>query len=135
MPRQSPGRQQQAEDADAGAAAWLNESKKHRPGSDHTLTRTPAMDDGPVVFKRTKAKGTQRTSSRANRPEDDFKVANELEEPTESPSTLASKLKKKARVKPQSRLSFGGEDEVRVCISVSGPLLMGRNMREGRSSR
>jgi GC-rich sequence DNA-binding factor len=66
------------------------------------------MSDTPVVFKRTKSKASQR--SRAQESENG---ANDVadDDTAESPSTLATKLKKKARAKPKSRLSFGGPAE------------------------
>ncbi|EIN12920.1 hypothetical protein PUNSTDRAFT_97886 [Punctularia strigosozonata HHB-11173 SS5] len=66
------------------------------------------MSDAPVIFKRTKSKVAQRArtsnaeNNEENPPDDDS---------SESPSTLATKLKKKARSKTKSRLSFGGPDE------------------------
>jgi hypothetical protein len=78
------------------------------------------MDDdtGPVVFKR-KGKGGQR--ARATRTDDAPDDA-EKDEGTESPATLASKLKKKARgSRPAtpSKLSFGADEEDEVRVSTA----------------
>lgn len=73
------------------------------------------MTDAPVIFKRTKSKPAQRgrtsTADIAESGADGEAADVEVEE---SPSTLATKLKKKikTREKPKSKLSFGG-DEVR----------------------
>ncbi|KAH9948863.1 nineteen complex-related protein 2-domain-containing protein [Amylocystis lapponica] len=61
-----------------------------------------------IVFKRTKSKPAQR--ARASTPED-APSADAAPDSTQSPSTLATKLKKKTRAKVKSRLSFGGEEE------------------------
>lgn len=81
-----------------------------------------SMSDSPVIFKRTKSKPSQR--ARKKSPDaDDTATAGETSDYTsqgggggESPITLASKLKNKAKkAKTKSRLSFGGnDDEVRV---------------------
>ncbi|KDQ62610.1 hypothetical protein JAAARDRAFT_203706 [Jaapia argillacea MUCL 33604] len=67
--------------------------------------------DGPVIFKRTKSKGTQRARDKS--PEGNGVQPNTASgDESSSPSSLAAKLKKKARSKPKSRLSFGaGEEE------------------------
>ncbi|TFK52235.1 GCFC-domain-containing protein [Heliocybe sulcata] len=67
------------------------------------------MADFPVVFKRTKSKHVQRSRDTPVEGNDDAAEATANVE--DSPSTLATKLKKKARAKPKSRLSFGGGDE------------------------
>lgn len=75
------------------------------------------MADAPVVFKRTKPKHIPRTRDWApGTPATDGE--SEGADSTDSPSTLATKLKKKARVKPKSRLSFGGDEEVRCRTAV-----------------
>lgn len=72
------------------------------------------MADAPVIFKRTKAKPAQRgrtsTPDIAESGADGEAADVEVEE---SPSTLATKLKKKikTREKPKSKLSFGGDEE------------------------
>jgi GC-rich sequence DNA-binding factor len=72
--------------------------------------------DSPVVFKRkgTAAKPVQRVRERSptgTGTEDVVPLETGAEE---SPSTLATKLRKKVqRSKPKSKLSFGGDDEVR----------------------
>jgi GC-rich sequence DNA-binding factor len=90
------------------------------------------MADGPAIFKRKSSKVTGR--SRPSRTlESNDEVSNDTEpidgedvEGTESPSVLASKLKKKARTKPKvpvtsSRLSFNDDgDEVRVFNALVG---------------
>ncbi|KAH9936526.1 GCFC-domain-containing protein [Fomitopsis serialis] len=72
------------------------------------------MADAPVVFKKTKTKSSQR--SRVSTPvvadsTGDDQTADV--EDAESPSILATKLKKKlkTREKPKSRLSFGADEE------------------------
>ncbi|KZT27360.1 hypothetical protein NEOLEDRAFT_1176784 [Neolentinus lepideus HHB14362 ss-1] len=67
------------------------------------------MADNPIVFKRTKSKHVQRT--RETPAEGNNSSTEALADVEDSPSTLATKLKKKARAKPKSRLSFGGGDE------------------------
>ncbi|PCH39872.1 hypothetical protein WOLCODRAFT_97929 [Wolfiporia cocos MD-104 SS10] len=71
------------------------------------------MSDPPVVFKRTKSKPAQR--ARITAPEDVTDTAGHdgAPEAEESPSALATKLKKKlkTREKPKPHLSFGGEEE------------------------
>ncbi|THH09290.1 hypothetical protein EW146_g8722 [Bondarzewia mesenterica] len=72
------------------------------------------MSDAPIIFKRTKSKHTQKAREGIlDTTQDTADVANN-DEP--SPSTLATKLKNKAkqRTKPKSTLSFGGEDEGEV---------------------
>ncbi|KAF7980000.1 hypothetical protein HWV62_40096 [Athelia sp. TMB] len=67
------------------------------------------MSDSSVIFKRTKSKPSQR--ARAKSP-DVNETETDQNSQTDSPITLASKLKNKAkRAKPKSRLSFGGEDD------------------------
>lgn len=74
------------------------------------------MADAPVVFKRGKQKHAQR--SRVSTPDitSQEEGGSEVAEGEDSPSVLASKLKNKikARSKPKSTLSFGGDEEVRV---------------------
>ena len=84
------------------------------------------MADAPVVFKKTKTKSSQR--SRVSTPvvadsTGDGQTADV--EDAESPSILATKLKKKlkTREKPKSRLSFGA-DEVRRRSATQERLLM-----------
>lgn len=82
------------------------------------------MADAPVVFKRTKSKPAQR--ARTSTPDVVESTGDgEVADVDESPSTLATKLKKriKTREKPKSRLSFGA-DEVRRRIAPLGHLLM-----------
>jgi GC-rich sequence DNA-binding factor len=68
-------------------------------------------DSTPLIFKR-KSKPTAR--ARASSPEPDTNDSG-----IESPSTLASRLKNKAkRAKPKSRLSFGA-DEDEVCVPIA----------------
>ena len=75
------------------------------------------MSDAPVVFKR-KAKTNQR--ARVSTPDADTTLASEDGEgPTESPSVLAAKVKKKTQKKAKSTLSFGAE-EVRCRDPPSG---------------
>ncbi|EMD40093.1 hypothetical protein CERSUDRAFT_81377 [Gelatoporia subvermispora B] len=65
------------------------------------------MADVPVIFKKAKSKPGVR--GRTSTPDiTDATVDSESRE--ESPSTLATKLKKKSRAKPKSRLSFGGDE-------------------------
>lgn len=72
------------------------------------------MSDSSVIFKRTKSKPSQR--ARAKSP-DVNETETDQNSQTDSPITLASKLKNKAkRAKPKSRLSFGGEDDTEVCV-------------------
>lgn len=85
------------------------------------------MADVPVVFKKSKTKTTQR--SRVSTPEvvesagEGGQTADV--EDAESPSLLATKLKKKlkTREKPKSRLSFGAE-EVRCLNAAQGRWLI-----------
>lgn len=78
------------------------------------LVTTP-MSDSPIVFKRTKSKPSTRT-----RTEDESQL--EVADSEETPSTIATKLKKqiKTRAKPKARLSFGGDEEVRVRLVYKG---------------
>ncbi|KAJ7132963.1 nineteen complex-related protein 2-domain-containing protein [Mycena filopes] len=78
------------------------------------------MDATPVFFKR-KSKGTVRGRPSSPEPESN-------DTGNESPSTLATRLKNKAkRAKPKSRLSFGAdEDEVCVVIAHKNSMLIGR---------
>jgi GC-rich sequence DNA-binding factor len=84
------------------------------------------MSDNPVIFKRSsKAKLGQRARQKspdANDTPSDFTS----QTGDESPITLASKLKDKAkRSKPKSRLSFGGDDDTEVCVFTdSGELVL-----------
>ncbi|KAL0960972.1 hypothetical protein HGRIS_005969 [Hohenbuehelia grisea] len=63
------------------------------------------MSDAPVVFKRSKAKQSQRARQTSPGAVGDAEDSQNVE----SPSTLVAKLKKRA--KPKARLSFGGDDE------------------------
>jgi hypothetical protein len=74
------------------------------------------MSDSPIVFKRTKSKPSTRT-----RTEDESQS-----EVADSEGTIATKLKKqiKTRAKPKARLSFGGDEEVRVRLVEKSQLLM-----------
>ncbi|KAA1469958.1 GCFC-domain-containing protein [Dentipellis sp. KUC8613] len=67
------------------------------------------MADSPIIFKRTKAKHTQR--ARETPAETPVEQPKGEEEP--SPSSLATKVRNKAkqRAKPKSNLSFGGEED------------------------
>lgn len=67
------------------------------------------MSTGPVAFKR-----RAKPSTRKREVDSDTDGATEVPSETadESPITLATKLKKRA--KPKSRLSFGAEEEVRL---------------------
>lgn len=78
------------------------------------LSTTTIMSDSSVVFRRTKSKPTAR--ARAQSP-DANDTGSDQNSQTDSPITLASKLKNKAkRAKPKSRLSFGGDDDAEVCV-------------------
>ena len=70
------------------------------------------MADAPVVFKKSRTKNTQRSrvATPAVEGAGDGGQTADVED-TESPSLLATKLKKKlkTREKPKSRLSFGAE--------------------------
>lgn len=68
----------------------------------------------PVIFKRSKSKPAQRARQVTDK--DDEHAVQETAE--ESPSTLASKLKNKAKRAKKSKLSFGGDDEVGVSIAI-----------------
>ena len=73
------------------------------------------MAEPTVVFKRTKSKHAQR--ARISTPDPDAAPTNgeNAEEAEESATSIAAKLKKKskARAKPKTALSFGGDEEVR----------------------
>lgn len=72
------------------------------------------MSDSSVIFKRTKSKSTPRARLKSPDAND---TGSEQTSQAESPITLASKLKNKAkRAKPKSRLSFGGDDDSEVCV-------------------
>lgn len=79
------------------------------------------MSDPPVTFKKTKAKRAQR----ARDLEADPTSEPAADTGEDSPSVLATKLKNKlkTRTKPQSRLSFGGPEEVRSRSAASERLL------------
>ncbi|OCH90931.1 hypothetical protein OBBRIDRAFT_563603 [Obba rivulosa] len=67
------------------------------------------MADAPVIFKRTKSKPV--TRGRTSTPDiTDATADSEGPDVEDSPSTLATKLKKKSRTKLKSRLSFGGDE-------------------------
>lgn len=68
------------------------------------------MDVDPPLFKRKKSRTTRVRETQNDEPEEN----NDNGSTEESPMTLAAKLKNKhkARTKPQSRLSFGVEEEV-----------------------
>lgn len=69
--------------------------------------------DSPVIFKRKANAVKPLPRARERSPETGTQESVE-----ESPSTLATKLKKKIqKSKPKSKLSFGGDDEVRHNIS------------------
>jgi GC-rich sequence DNA-binding factor len=73
--------------------------------------------DDPVIFKRTKSKPAQTTRAKSPDTSETALTGGE-----ESPITLASKLKNKAKKsKSKSRLSFGGDDE--VCVLLHGRTL------------
>lgn len=86
------------------------------------------MSDSPVIFKRSKSKPGQR--ARQKSPDANDATSDFTSQGDESPITLASKLKNKAkRAKPKSRLSFGGDDdEVCVITVVKELILMGGAM-------
>jgi GC-rich sequence DNA-binding factor len=72
------------------------------------------MSDSPVIFKRSKSKPGQR--ARQKSPDGNNVTSDFTSQGDESPITLASKLKNKAkRAKPKSKLSFGGDDD-EVCV-------------------
>lgn len=81
------------------------------------------MSDSPIVFKRTKSKATQRARTADQPPTDstshDASPTGDAE-PEQSPAALAAKVKKKAqqRNKPRKNLSFGADDEVRLCMTM-----------------
>ena len=81
------------------------------------------MADAPVVFKKSRTKSTQR--SRLATPDVTESAADGGQtadvEDVESPSLLATKLKKRLKTleKPKSRLSFGA-DEVRCHNAAQG---------------
>lgn len=89
------------------------------------------MSDSSVIFRRPlKQKPGQRARQKSPDANDS---ASDLTSQAgdESPITLASKLKNKAkRSKPKSRLSFGGEGDTEVCviIDLEEPLLMGEGL-------
>lgn len=89
------------------------------------------MSDSPVIFKRSKTKPGQR--ARQKSPDANDATSDFTPQGDESPITLASKLKNKAkRAKPKSRLSFGGDDDEVCVITVLGELiLMGDGAMEG----
>src|ERR1700735_2700946 len=93
------------------------------------------MSDSPVIFKRSsKQKPGQR--ARQKSPDSNDTTASDFTSQAgdESPITLASKLKNKAkRSKPKSRLSFGGDDDTEVCVFTDPgeSLLMGYVGLEG----
>jgi GC-rich sequence DNA-binding factor len=91
------------------------------------------MSDSPVIFKRSKPKPGQRAREKSPDTND---AASDVTSQAgdESPITLASKLKNKAkRSKPKSRLSFGGDDDTEVCVftDLGGPVLIGVCGMEG----
>lgn len=98
------------------------------------------MSDSPVIFKRTKSKPAQRAREKSPTA-NDFATGEDTSDYTsqggESPITLASKLKNKAKkAKTKSRLSFGGDDEVCVINGIQELLLMVGGRKEvGRSFR
>lgn len=83
------------------------------------------MSEPLVTFKKSKTKRTQRTreidAETATAPTEDANAGTR----EDSPGILASKLKSKlkSRNKPQSKLSFGGPDEVRSVSEASEHLL------------
>lgn len=70
------------------------------------------MSDTPVIFKKTKFKANQRAREGQQPNAQDQRVQSTEDEP--SPSTVASKIRNKAkqRVKQKTSLSFGAEEEV-----------------------
>jgi len=70
------------------------------------------MSDAPVIFKRSKFKANQRARKQPQQNAQEQQLQSTEDEP--SPSTLASKIKNKAkqRAKPKTSLSFGVEEEV-----------------------
>ena len=98
-----------------------------RPPPPTTSNRLLVMADVPVVFKKSRTKNTQR--SRVATPDITESAGEGGQtadvEDDESPSLLATKLKKKlkTREKPKSRLSFGAE-EVRCLNAAQGRWLM-----------
>jgi GC-rich sequence DNA-binding factor len=70
------------------------------------------MSDSPVIFKRSKFKANQRAREEPQQNAQEQPVQSTEDEP--SPSTLASKIRNKARqrTKPKTSLSFGVEEEV-----------------------
>jgi hypothetical protein len=89
------------------------------------------MSDSPVIFKRSKTKPGQR--ARQKSPDANDATSDFTSQGDESPITLASKLKNKAkRAKPKSKLSFGGDDDEVCVITVLRELiLMGDGAMEG----
>ena len=75
------------------------------------MART-TMSDAPVIFKRSKFKANQRAREQPQQNVQELQLQSTGDEP--SPSTLASKIKNKAkqRAKPKTSLSFGVEGEV-----------------------
>ncbi|CCL98857.1 uncharacterized protein FIBRA_00863 [Fibroporia radiculosa] len=71
------------------------------------------MSGEPVIFKRTKSKPAQRSRVSTPDVEDGSVTPGETADVEESPSVLATKLKKKikSREKPKSKLSFGADEE------------------------
>jgi len=87
--------------------------------------------DSPVIFKRkgNAAKPVKRVREKSPESQSKTDTDGGLATPTVevSPSTLATKLKKKIqKSRPKSRLSFGGDDEVRMS-SLSSVLLIELN--------
>jgi len=91
------------------------------------------MSDSPVIFKRSKLKAGQR--AREQSPDTNDAASDVTSQAgDDSPITLASKLKNKAkRSKPKSRLSFGGDDDNEVCVFTASedPVLIGVCGMEG----
>jgi hypothetical protein len=81
--------------------------------------------DSPVIFKRkgNAAKPVQRVREKSPEVQSETDTDGGSAPETaveESPSTLATKLKKKIqKSRPKSRLSFGGDDEVRIYFSFA----------------
>jgi GC-rich sequence DNA-binding factor len=71
----------------------------------------------PLIFKRTKSKPPQRKRDSSPDNAKGERIEEDITGAEESPSTLAIKLKKKAKqsTKSKSKLSFGGDDEVSIC--------------------
>lgn len=72
------------------------------------------MSDSPVIFKRSKSKPSQRRQ-KSQDADDIAETPEHTSNGAESPLTLVSRLKNKnKKAKATSRLSFGGDNEVRV---------------------